>query len=262
MRGPTLSQFNLPQMYVFAQPGTTSFVVPSTSTGVGRAVLYGGGGAGAGSAGNQYGSLQQYGGGGGGGATIKANIFATPGSTLTITIGMGGTGGTGILGVTDQSIPAGSCAGSSGTASIVDGLLSPFSTLIAGGGWGSPGLGETAIDGPFNGQNNCIGGTGGVTSPTIASNSMDFVAMYGQYGINGGDTNNNTSGAGGGCPNGGYGGQFATNGDSNNTATSYGHPGIAPGGGGGGAGASQGGSNLVAVFTGGNGANGLVILTF
>jgi hypothetical protein len=228
-------------------------------------MLYGGGGGGAGSAANYSQTLAQYGGGGGGGASIEANIFATPGSTLTITIGMGGTGGTGIFGATGQNIAAGSCSASSGTASIVDGLLSPFSTLIAGGGWGSPGLGETAPDTGAYFPNNSIGGTGGITSPTIVFNSLDFAAMNGQYGINGGDQFNQVSGPGGGCPNGGYGGAASKTGDLNNTSVSYGDPGLSPGGGGSGGGCTldiENTGDFTSAFPGGNGANGLVILTF
>lgn len=75
-----------PGQQVFATAGTYSFVVPTGVTSI-CAVCVGGGGSAA------RGNLGDGGGGGGGGGTLgyANNIAVSPGETLTVTVGSGGT---------------------------------------------------------------------------------------------------------------------------------------------------------------------------
>jgi hypothetical protein len=251
-------------LYTFSQGGsTTGFIVPLSSQGVGTAVLYGAGGGGAGTVSNDpVNGFCQYGGSGGGGAYVTATIIATPGSSLTVSVGKGGLGGTGATGAT---FPAGAGAGQNATDSSISGLVSPFATLTAGGGRGGPGL-ETEFDGStgiafgiYSIQS--LGGTGGIASPGIGSNGSSYLGINGQSGRASWFTTVHAA-LGGGSPMGGQGGYGGVH-DMSYTQffNPNGRPGTIPGGAGGGGNdqITTDGSNYI-FANGGNGADGLVLI--
>jgi hypothetical protein len=182
---------------VFTIIGSTSWVVPANVTSI-AAVVVGGGGGG-------YGNSS--GGTGGGGADLRYgnNISVTPGETLTVVVGAGGTavtsaptagGYTQILrGATVLLSAAGGAAGVasvSGTSGAVNGTSS-----VRGGNIGgySGGNGNSAIS---NGNS----GGGGAGGYTIAGGISGRSAATGAGG-NGNDSDNALGGNGGGGGGGG-----------------------------------------------------------
>jgi hypothetical protein len=244
------------QLYVFSEAGTTTpFQVPLTSSGEGFVVLYGGGGGAAGAVISDSVS-EQIGGGGGGGAWLKAGITALPGSFLSITVGMGGTGGQGVTGAGD--LPAGSGAGSDATQSSISGLVTPFVILLAGGGFGAPGL-DVHVGGTSLSEVYSRGGTGGIPIPAIGPNGSSYTANFGQAGMSGNLWFDGVGGIGGGCPNGGAGGVPGNYANEATQDDALGGVGTTPGGGGGGGSVYDGATDTLP-RDGGNGANGLVLL--
>jgi len=122
---------------VFTSSGT--FTIPAGKTVV-KVTVQGGGasGAGCGVCGQNYAT----GGGGGGGTAIKYLTGLTPGNTLTVTVGVGTTGGTGV--------------GTAGnTSSVASGTQSITTISATGGGAG------TRVLSPSAGFASSSGGTGG-----------------------------------------------------------------------------------------------------
>lgn len=210
----------------FTSSGT--FVVPAGVTTV-QVEAWGGGGAGGGATTTNVG-----GGGGGGGAYAKSTgIAVTSGSSYTVTVGQGATGTTG--------------NGASGTSSSFN-----TSTVVAAGGSG--GIANT-------------GGAGGAGGTTAASTgTTKFAGGNGAAGSGGnsggggggagttaagGNASGLTAGAGGATGGGAGGAGLSSAGDGNNGAT-YG---------GGGSGGRRGGS-ISFTRTGGDGADGRVIITW
>jgi hypothetical protein len=196
---------------------STTFTIPSGKTTLKITVIGGGGG---GAKGGTY--AFGRGGGAGGGASIKYFTGLTPGNTLTVTIGAGGTAGT----VSNNP------GGTGGTSSVASGTQS-ISTIQATGGAGGSG----------NQDGSVIGGVG-------SGGTANFT---GGTGMGGGFGGNTASGEGGNSfmGGGGYGG-------SNGSASITGGPGQ-PYGGGGGGGRGAGsctGSN------GGAGAAGMVMIEY
>jgi hypothetical protein len=216
--------------------------------------LYGAGGGGAGGVITSLSSVQ-CGGGGGGGAYLESQITATPGSTLTVTVGFGGTGGLGATGISANETGAGTTGIANGGDTRVAGLITPFATLIAGGGHAALGL---AGDGTTVSNQPDVGGTGGIPTPSTTIPAQQFVALGGQQGSNG-NSNTGLSGSGGACPNGGAGGAAGTCSFGLALSMIAPTPGLQPGGGG--AGGSLFGANQDP-YDGTSGANGLVVLTF
>lgn len=264
--GPTGADgvnMNMPKsLFAFADPGSTAmFMVPTTSNGFGLVRLYGGGGGGAGAV--QDRSSIELAGGGGGGAYVEADIFAPPGSLLLVTVGAGGTGGSVFEITTVPSTgPAGLGAGFDGGDSAISGLVSPFPSLTAGGGFGAPGT-STGFDngsGPFVSRLGSLGGTGGIPDPQLGVNGDPFVGLFGQMG-GGGATQDFVAGEGGSCPKGGQGGirgLFSSYSDfpaAPPDDPAAGGPGTSPGGGGGG-----GARTSLTGAKGGDGAPGLVLI--
>ena len=215
----TLSPSNITSQSTNDVSTSTSFVVPSGVTRI-SAVVIGGGGQGAASI-NSGNSTS--GAGGGGGLSWKNNIPVTPGETLTVVVGAGGSIGSNYI-------------GEDGAASYI--ARGGTTLLLANGGKG--GVGNNGIRPNWEWLGG-LGGTGGA--------SVD--ASYG--GGNGGRGGNGTIGstnyrAGGG----GAGGYSGNGGTGGNAGGSY-NPGSAGSGGGGGGGASTPG----APYSGGGGGTGV-----
>lgn len=195
----------------YAPPGTTiqmftsstSFVVPDGVTYL-RGKTWGGGGGGGG-------NTTQGGGGGGGGGGYAENIIAvTPGETLTLTVGAGGTAG---------SNAGGSAAANSGGNGGLTRILRGATVLISANG-GTGGEGSLSSGQGAHGP----GGAG----------TVGAVIMTGSNGNAG--SNAGTNGFGG------FGGGAAAGGGG--SAASSGLPSAAngPGGGGAGGGGNYGGT--------------------
>lgn len=142
----------------------STFTVPQ---GVSSIVVEAWGGGGAGGGVNGRSNRSRYGAGGGGGAYAKKTLSVTPGETLNLIIGSGGSSGTN----TD---------GSNGGATFI----SEYQNLIfAEGGFG--GL-------RYSGNGSTIGGLGGRTTE-----SKGDVVIAGFSGTNGGENNSTNNGKGG-----------------------------------------------------------------
>lgn len=174
---------------VFATPGTTSFTVPP---GVYRMKgrVWGGGGGSGGTYQAGSGSL-----GGGGGGYSEAVFPVTPGSSISITTGVGGSAGVGGPNPT---------AGGSGGTSSVGGSCS-----ATGGAGGAPAIASAAGSGSVGGQ-----GFGGYLNVTGCTCDGPFNLSAGVYTSRGGAS---------------FGGLSAHAGTSNISAT--GVAGFFPGGG-------------------------------
>ena len=126
-----------------SQTGSCTWTVPAGVTTADVLIVGGGGGGAAGSnAANTYGS----GGGGGGGVYLAAGYPLTPGNSLSLNVGAGGTGAT-PTGVGNTS------TGSQGNQTVFDQITA------GGGGAGAP---TDAASNP--GGNGTVGGGGGGTS--------------------------------------------------------------------------------------------------
>jgi hypothetical protein len=194
----------------FTTVGTSSWTVPAGVTSVEYLVVGGGGGGG-----------YQQGGGGGGGGLLTGNLSVTQGSSISVTVGAGGTGGN-----------SSSMAGGNGGASS-------FSTISVTGGGGG---GSNAV----NGKNGGSGGGEGINPGTYGT------GISGQ-GYNGGDHEGTTvDGGGGGGGAGAVGsnstGTYAGNGGVGRASDITGTSVYYAGGGGGG--------NFYAGYYAGSGGNG------
>jgi len=145
--------------------GTATFTIPTGVSSL-KATVVGGGGGGGGS------SPDDAGGGGGGGYASKYLTGITPGSTISVTIGAGGTAGT-----ANSSSGTG---GTGGTSSISSGTQT-ISTVSATGGAGGPaanvsslgGVGGAGSGGDINVSGGCGGGrTGAVTATNNGGASL------------------------------------------------------------------------------------------
>lgn len=207
-----------PGHQIFTSTGTTSWTVPTGVTSISVLCVAGGGG-GCGANGNT--SLSTGGGGGGGALYYKNNYSVTPGDTLTVKVGSGGSGGPA------SSTNTGRIGGDGDDSSVK--------------------IGSTTI---------CLaeGGTAGRTSGTTAGSGGSTANCTGDGGGSGGDggsrPNTNVPGAGGGA--GGYSGA----GGDGSSGTGTGNSGSGGGAGGGGraASANAGGGGGVGLY--GEGSNG------
>lgn len=180
-----------PGQQLFTQ--ATSWTVPAGVTKVSAVAVGGGGGGAAGDGGRGEPNT-----GGGGGGLSWARFKVTPGETLTIAVGAGGT----------------SLAGSDGTAGGLSSISrSGVDLVVAGGGGG----GFERNEGP--------GGTGGTHSVGAV------YAGGGGAGGTGGSATDGSGGSGGGGA-GGYSGNGGTGGSSSGTNGLAGVGGAAGGGGG------------------------------
>lgn len=208
------------QGQVFTSNGT--FTIPTGVTAVKVTVVGGGGGSGGAP------NLTSSGGsgGGGGGAAISYLTGLTPGGTLAVTIGAGGTAG---------ASTNGSVAGTGGTSSVASGTQT-ISTISATGGAGGASTSGSANSG-------AAGGAGGIGS----GGSMNIAGGGGNVGQGESSTVNlSWPGAGGSSIFGG-GGQAPGPGSNGVAGRAYG----------GGAGGAN--NNVGSGKTGGAGAAGVVV---
>ena len=248
-----------------------SFTVPSDVTSISVVCVGGGGG---GSAGRRNNPFSQYSndnpaggaGGGGGGLSYKNNISVTPGETLTVQIGNGGSGGNGPTSggsnggdtklMRGGTVLCHASGGSAGQWNSTSGGAGGYRVVGDGGGSGGTGGGGASLYGNCGGG----GGAGGYSGNGGSAGSS------GSGGAGGGGSNGSSSGANGGGGVGllgqgsnGSGGPGGGGSGGNNGSTSryngLSHNGLAGGnyGGGGGGGANQPGSSISDAGRGGNG---------
>ena len=180
-----------------------SWTVPANVTSVDVFLMGGGGGAG----GNLTydSSYTSFGGGGGAGRLKKQQLTVTPGQSITVTIGVGGTAGVDRTGT-----------GSSGGVGSNGGSTSFGTLLSATGGNGGGGGSTPASGGGGNGGAGSAGGGGGSCGATYGGSGGN-----GDYCGGGGassSTNANTKGGNGGT----YGGGGGSNYGSRATGGQYG----------------------------------------
>lgn len=194
-----------------------SFFVPAGVTTV-KAEVWGGGGAGGGVDGGS--STRAGGGGGGGGFSQANNVAVTPGTTISVTVGQGGSGSNGNNGGNGQSstfgsaVPVTAAGGSGGSR----GASSPTNGSGGAGGSGATfngGSGANASGG------NSGGGGGGAGSLANGSNASGTSGGDGGSG-SGGDGANGRSNSGNGFSGSTYGGGGSGGRSSNNTDRSGG----------------------------------------
>ncbi len=172
---------NLPTHGLATFPSSGSFTVPAGVTTLYISGVAGGGGGGQGGANNISGAAAANGGGGGAGQSIRRAVLnVVPGQSLAVTIGTGGSGGTGGIPGSNNAVTGG-VGGNTGIGSI---------TLLGGGG------GAGGRDGVAGGGEG--GGAGGMGYPRGGSGTDGGLvsASGGWPGV---------SGAGGGSPFGGGG---------------------------------------------------------
>lgn len=217
--GPWTTQYS-PTGRSFTTPGAHSWTVPDGISSV-LVVIVGGGGGGAGGSSvitsDENGSSTTYigGGGGGGGEIIQANYVVTPGQTLSINVGSGGSAGA-----------AGANGGDAGNTTMSGGVSGVISARGGKGGLiniGGAGGGGSA--GALNG-----GGGGTSAAVGLAGGAGLTVSLVDKsYELGGGGGGGNPSGAGGPASQGG-----GKGGTSNVVVAQAGLNGSGGGGGGGG----------------------------
>ena len=211
----------------YTTPGTYTFTAPSGVTSV-TVECWGGGGAGGGATYRYYGGA-----GGAGGAYATKVVSVTPGNSYTVTVGSGGNGGTG--------------DGPSGGSS----WFKNTNTVLAKGGQGGQANGGSAGSGTTSGS---IG--------TPIYKGGDGIDNYYYYGAGGGGAGSTGDGGSVSTYYSWIGGTGTTTGGGDGGDGSYyssnGGNGHAAGGGGGGAYTT---SNYTD-YSGGNGGDGQVIVTY
>ncbi|WP_438436591.1 glycine-rich domain-containing protein [Kluyvera georgiana] len=208
--------------------------IPAWVTSIRVSACAGGGGGGSGASNNTGQSSLVGGGGGGGGgggqSILRKTYTITAGQSLSVTIGSGGTGGTGV------TTGPGTSGGNGGTTSIA-GLF----TLT--GGTGGDNGGAVTSNSLGNGG---PGGIGGLGYPAGSCGGD------GNYAGNGGAGASTAFGGGGG-------GARAVK--TNPSEPRFqGQPAFGYGSGGGGSGGAYGASTALSSYAGGNGAPGIVII--
>ncbi len=236
-----LAGFCLVASATFAQtvtqrfPTSGNFVVPPGVTSLTIKAWGAGGGGGEASP-----NTADAGGGGGGGGYAGGVMTVTAGQTITVVVGSGGLGAT----TGGNNGTAGNNTFVTNGTSTVNATGGGAGTSVNGGGAGGAG-GTAAFGGSVSSQVTHTGGNGAAAN--------NFANDGGGGGGGAGDANNgsngnNTAGGAGGTASGGAGGAGSTSNAAGSAGTSY--------GGGGGGSADNGPS------TGGNGANGYVIITY
>ncbi len=179
-----------PQAQAFVANGT--FTIPSGITRLKVTVVGGGGGSGGG-AGGCFG-VNPSGGGGAGGASISYLTGLTPGATIAVTVGGGGTAGGGTAGGTGgtsqiasgtQTITTRSATGGSGSTYATSGSLGGTGGLGSGGTLnlrGMAGDGVAVVGAIANGGGSFFGG------------GRNAINQAGQYGGGGPGSNVNNAG--------------------------------------------------------------------
>ncbi len=246
----------------YTTAGSFTFTVPNGCTSISAVCVGGGGGGGGGESGRDDGVS-----GGAGGALCYGTIPVTPGESLTIVVGSGGTGG-----------GSANNGNAGGTTSIARGVTN---LITAVGGGGGQARSTATVNGGTRSVDASVTNSGGGNGGNSGGNSTDTgsggggAGGYSGNGGAGGTTGNGSAGAGGGGGGGGatssgqgYGGggvgilgaggngTAGTLNSSGGGAGSSGSAGTRPAGGayGGGGGACDDDTNS----SGGNGAGGAV----
>lgn len=140
-----------PDVQIFTANGTWNKPVGATSSTPVEVIMFGGGGGGGGGQGGAAGSIRRGGGGGGGGAYARRLFQATDlASSVSVTVGAGGTAGTA------GSSGNGGAGGAGGTSSFGAHL----SAYGGGGGNGGNATGSQGGSGGGTGGPGLVGGTG------------------------------------------------------------------------------------------------------
>ena len=201
----TLNSSSLPGVLgqVFTSNGT--FTIPSGVTAL-KVTVVGGGGGGAG--GSSYiicctASSRSGGGGAGAGAAISYLTGLTPGNTISVTVGVGGSSGSG-----------NSSAGSGGTSSVSSGTQS-ITTVSATGGGGGTANNPSAVSTGGSGSGGTINMSGTSTNGILNISGGQAYFIAGGSSIFGGNgkaaTSYGNSGGAGGAPGAGGGGGTSPN---------------------------------------------------
>lgn len=227
--GGSGSGFSIP----VATLGTYSWIVPQ---GVSLVFLDGAASGGGGGAGQSGAGTAGGGGGSGAGGLTGFPAVVTPGSTLTLTIPMGGTGG----------VTGGAAAGA-GSALIITGTVTALGSTatIPGGGLGAPGAGGTGGTGGTGTAS--FGGTAGGAAGVAGTGATTRDSMH--CGGLGGGGGGNTAGS----PGNGGGGYIYAAGSSTASNGNGGGGGSSCWGRGGTGGNAAGGSTSAVGFGGGGG---------
>ncbi|MGA1656275.1 MAG: glycine-rich domain-containing protein, partial [Ilumatobacteraceae bacterium] len=185
---PSTSRYVVQQ---FRTVGSSTWTVPQGVTSVEYLVVAGGGGGGA-----------HVGGGGGGGGVRTGTLVVTPGASLNVVVGVGGTGSSG-----------GPHKCSSATIRSTNGGDSTFSSITAAGGGGGgnwdycPGL--SGGSGGGGGYNNAGSGNSPSTSPAQGENGGTGSGYLGGTYVGGGGGGAGSAGSAGTSGRGGNGGAGA-----------------------------------------------------
>lgn len=268
------TSYSAPGGYNNSQPYATNgtFVVP---TGVYRIrVTLVGGGGGAGSGSGVSSSYSGYGGGGGGaGGYVRCEFNVTPGTSYTVTVGAGGSGGAPVNGAgTNIAGLSGAAGGNTqfgAVATANGGTAGGGGAITAGGSGGAGGSGtgtgcQIAAGGAgFMGgtyEKSCGGGGGSSTGIGGGGNpSLSPLGASGSAGANGGNTSTSCHGtqtSSSGFPGGDGGNGTIPNTGGGGGGAYQGNPGGAGGLYGGGGGGGGGASYSSGTGNGGNGAPG------
>jgi hypothetical protein len=222
------------KVYQITDTAATSWTVPSDWNSSSNTVhLIGGGGGGGGARGTSSSIRAAGGGGGGAGYRVVTNYSSSPGATITVAVGAGGTAGTTL----------GGTGGTGGTTS--------WASSSATGGSGGSTTATPSSAGGAGGTGTYTGGTGGPGGFTTASSTY---AAGGGGGGSAGPNGNGGNGGGGNIT--GTIGSTAGGGGGGNGGGTAGATGVSGTGGAGGnnsSGTGGGASNTAGTFGGGGG---------
>lgn len=171
---------------------SNSFIVPTDVTSVSAAVVGAGGGGGASE------DSDETGGGGGGGGLAYETFAVTPGETLTVTVGAGGTGAGGASSISRGGTLLVAANGGGAGQSRGNGGAGGTVTTGTGGTGGAGGAGSDRASTNAGGGGGAGGYSGNGGSGGSAANTGSATAgSGGGGGGGGGGTNNSTRGGGG-----------------------------------------------------------------
>jgi hypothetical protein len=180
----------------YTAPDTYYFTVPTGVTSI-NALTVGGGGAG----GQSAGTVSSAGAGGGGGLSWRNSIPVTPGESLTVIVGSGGSGGSNYIGNSGGGtyIKRGNTqllAAMGGSGGAGNNNTRPWYEWVGGNG----GDGGTNVDAAYGGGNGGKGGNGGSNTNRAGGGGAGGYSGNGGAGGNGGNNpiNLGSAGTGGG----------------------------------------------------------------
>jgi hypothetical protein len=163
----------------YTVPGDYTITVPARASYIAAVLIGGGGGGGSGGWASNNGKGSGGGGGGSGGALLTKAISVSPGTTIYLTVGAGGTGGTvgASSGDTPQKIPQNNAVAGGDTTMSFD------SKIYTAGGGGKGISGWNTDSDNLNGSPSPYTGNGGNRGTNTVSASSDI--SYNTRGIAG-----------------------------------------------------------------------------